>query len=73
MGMTPILLLDDDAEFRALVAEELQAAGFDPAGTATVADAEEKVLRGSVRFQALILDVGLPDGDGCDLCPGPHA
>ena len=68
MGMTPILLLDDDAEFRALVAEELQAAGFDPAGTATVADAEEQVLRGSVRFQALILDVGLPDGDGCDLC-----
>lgn len=68
MGMTPILLLDDDAEFRTLVAEELRAAGFDPAGADTVADAEEQVLRGSVRFQALVLNVGLPDGDGCDLC-----
>ena len=68
MGMTPILLLDDDAEFRALVTEELRTAGFDPAGTATVADAEDQVLRGSVLFQALILDVSLPDGDGCDLC-----
>ncbi|MGI4942578.1 MAG: response regulator transcription factor [Janthinobacterium lividum] len=68
MAMTPILLLDDDAEFRALVMEELRIAQFDPAEAATVADAEEQVLRGSVRFQALILDVSLPDGDGCDLC-----
>ena len=68
MGMSSILLLDDDAEFRTLVAEELHATGFDPVGAATIADAEEQVLRGSVQFQALILDVGLPDGDGCDLC-----
>lgn len=64
----PILLLDDDAEFRALVAEELRAAGFDPAEAATVADAEAQVLRGPILFRALILDVGLPDGNGCDLC-----
>ncbi len=68
MSMTSILLLDDDAEFRALVAEELRAAGFDPAEAATVAEAEEQVLRGPVLFHALILDVSLPDGDGRDLC-----
>lgn len=68
MAVSPILLLDDDAEFRALAAEKLTAAGFYPAETATIADAEERVLRGSIRFQALILDVGLPDGDGCNLC-----
>ncbi len=68
MGMIPVLLLDDDAEFRGIVADELRAAGFDPMQAATVAEAEALVLRGTVRFEALVLDVSLPDGDGCDLC-----
>ena len=70
MGMTPILLLDDDAEFRGMVASELRIAGFDPTEAATVAEAKALVLRGMVRFEALLLDVTLPDGDGCDLCTG---
>jgi len=68
MGMIPVLLLDDNAEFRAMVADEVRAAGFDPTEAATVAEAEALVLRGIVRFEALLLDVSLPDGDGCDLC-----
>ena len=68
MGTTSVLLLDDDAEFRGLVAEELRTAGFDPVEVATIAQAEERVLRDSTSFGALLLDVSLPDGDGCDLC-----
>ena len=68
MNATPLLLLDDDSDFRGLLAEELQGAGFQPAEAATVSEAERMVLHGSVRFEALILDVNLPDGDGRDLC-----
>ena len=68
MGMIPVLLLNEDAEFRGMVADELRSAGFDPTQAATVAEAEALVLRGTVRFEALLLDVSLPDGNGCDLC-----
>ena len=65
---TPLLLLDDDGAFRGLVADELRSAGFQPVEVATVAEAEAIALHGPVRFEALILDVNLPDGDGRDLC-----
>ena len=68
MGMTPVLLLDADAEFRGMMADQLRAAGFASTEAATVAEAEALVLRGPVQFEALLLDVSLPDGDGCDLC-----
>ena len=68
MGMIPVLLLDDDAEFRGIVADELRVAGFDPSEAATVAEAEVLVLRGTVRFEALLLNVSLPDGDRRDPC-----
>lgn len=68
MDLTPVLLLDDEAEFRGMVANSLRAAGFHPTQAATIAEAEALVLRGTVRFEVLILDVTLPDGDGCDLC-----
>ncbi len=68
MGMIAVLLLNDDAECRAMLAGELRAAGFDPTEVATITEAEALVLRGTVPFEALLLDVNLPDGDGCDLC-----
>ena len=68
MGMTPVLLLNGDTEFRGMVADELRSAGFDPTEAATVAEAEALMLCGTVRFEALFLDVSLPDGDGRDLC-----
>ena len=68
MNAIPLLLLDDDDDFRGPLAEELQGAGFQPVEAATVVEAERLVLHGPVRFEALILDVNLPDGDGRDLC-----
>ena len=64
----PVLVLDDDPVFLGSLEEELTAAGFSPVRATTVAEAESLVLRGSTRFEALLLDVGLPDGDGRDLC-----
>jgi len=63
-----VLVLEDDAEFRAFVVAELQVAGFRPVEAGTISEAEEQALRGPERFEALLLDVTLPDGDGRDLC-----
>lgn len=68
MSAIRLLVLDDGAEFREFVADELQAAGFSPAEASTIAEAEGQALRGRRCFEALILDVTLPDGDGRDLC-----
>lgn len=68
MSATPLLLLDDDGDFRGLVADELRGAGFRPVEAGTMAEAEAIALHGPIRFEALILDVNLPDGDGRDLC-----
>ena len=68
MSATPLLLLDDDDDFRGLLADELQIAGFQSAEAATVAQAEQMALCGPDGFEALVLDVNLPDGDGRDLC-----
>ena len=64
----PLLLLDDDEDFRSALADELRRVGFRPSEAATIAQAESMVQNGPVRFEALLLDVNLPDGDGRDLC-----
>ncbi len=64
----PVLILDDDSEFLGALADGLSEAGFNPTQAATVAEAEALALRGTTRFEALLLDVDLPDGDGRDLC-----
>jgi DNA-binding NarL/FixJ family response regulator len=64
--MPDVLVVDDDAAFRALAVRLLQAAGFRVAGEAdSVRRAMEAVL--DLRPAAVLLDVGLPDGDGITL------
>ena len=68
-GERPILLVDDDGALRALLAEQLAVDGeFAVVEASSVAEAEKNFTTGEVRFNAVILDVGLPDGDGRDLC-----
>ena len=64
----PVLILDDDPELLSELANGLTEARFLPTPAATIAEAEDLVLRGPTRFEALLLDVDLPDGDGRDLC-----
>ena len=68
-GDRPILIVDDDRALRAMLVEQLGVDGeFEPFEADTSTDAEARVVGGDTRFDALILDVGLPDGDGRDLC-----
>eukprot|EP01037_Dinobryon_pediforme_P001359 gene1359-1376_t len=68
-GERPILLVDDDDSLRAMLVEQLAVDGeFVAVEAATLAEAEKALAAPDARFDALILDVTLPDGDGRDLC-----
>ncbi len=61
-----LLLIDDDARLASMVGDYLGQAGFavEVAGSLTAGRA---LLAGDA-FDALVLDLMLPDGDGLDLC-----
>jgi DNA-binding NarL/FixJ family response regulator len=63
---TSVLVVDDDAAFRALAVRFLTRLGF-----AVVAEAgtvvEATTVAGHVRPDAALVDVGLPDGSGIEL------
>ncbi|HWE05792.1 MAG TPA: response regulator transcription factor [Rhizomicrobium sp.] len=62
-----VLLVDDDAMLRSSLAEQLeQEDGFSPVEAGNCAEARELAQKGLYEF--MILDVGLPDGDGRALC-----
>lgn len=60
-----VLVVDDDPALRTGLCEQLQAAGLD-AESAARADEADTWVR-TTRFAAVVLDLGLPDGDGLDL------
>jgi two-component system OmpR family response regulator len=61
-----ILLVEDDAELREMVRRVLVREGFDVTGRATGGDALRAVEHETP--DALVLDIGLPDSDGRDVC-----
>jgi two-component system OmpR family response regulator len=61
-----ILVVDDDADFRALVVSALAQAGFEPLEAATGADALDCATR--KRPSLVVLDVRLPDLSGYEIC-----
>jgi DNA-binding response OmpR family regulator len=64
--MAKILLVDDDDSLLALVAEALEREGHNVELCYTRQQATD-LLAGS-SFDVLVLDVGLPDGSGFDIC-----
>ncbi len=65
----PILIVEDDAALRATLAEQIAISGdftADEAESAT--EAEAKLSGVNARYDAILLDIGLPDADGRDFC-----
>ncbi len=60
-----ILLIDDDDRLAAMVADYLGAAGFRVTVCGRAGDGERRLKREA--FDAVILDLTLPDGDGLDV------
>jgi DNA-binding response OmpR family regulator len=68
-GDRPILVVDDDKTLRTMLIEQLTVDGEFTAGeAASAAEAEMRLASKDIRYDAIILDVGLPDADGRDLC-----
>ena len=61
-----ILIIDDDERLTAMLAEYLGTMDLQLTARATVVSGLEALDRGG--YDALILDVMLPDGDGFDVC-----
>jgi DNA-binding NarL/FixJ family response regulator len=61
-----VLIVDDDAAFRSLVARMLTAIGLTVAGEAGTGEAGLAAAE-SLRPAAALVDVGLPDKDGIEL------
>jgi DNA-binding response OmpR family regulator len=62
--MRPVLVVDDEAELAEAVVAALQRHGFDCLWVTTLAEAAERA--GDVEL--VLLDLGLPDGDGLTQC-----
>jgi DNA-binding response OmpR family regulator len=63
---TRVLLIDDDARLSAMVGDYLRGGGFDTDAVGSLAAGRERLAGGA--YDALVLDLMLPDGDGLDLC-----
>jgi two-component system phosphate regulon response regulator OmpR len=65
--MSPhLLIIDDDARLTSMVGEYLRDAGFEVTTAGSLAQGRQQLQ--STSFDALVLDLMLPDGDGLDLC-----
>ena len=60
-----LLVVEDNAQLSQLLAKGLQTAGYETDLLATAAEARTALLTTS--YAALILDLGLPDGDGLSI------
>lgn len=66
--MPDLLMIDDDARLAAMVRDYLAASGFAVETEGTAASGLDRLAREPGRFELVLLDLMLPDGDGLDLC-----
>ena len=64
--MAKILIVEDEPRLAQLLADYLRHSHFEPEQTGSAADAEQRVRDGD--FDAALLDLMLPDGDGMEVC-----
>ena len=66
MGAMRVLVVDDHADTRQLLARSLERASYGVKAVASCEEAEAALEQGP--FDVLVLDVMLPDGSGIELC-----
>ncbi len=66
MAGPSILVIEDDPELRGILLRALDEHGFTPTGAGTGAEALTRV--GDPAPDAVVIDIGLSDADGRDLC-----
>jgi two-component system OmpR family response regulator len=71
MSVARILLVEDDGELRAVIRRALEEEGFAVSGAGSGAQAMRRISADAP--DALVIDVGLPDADGRDLCQAVRA
>src|SRR5690606_37575093 len=64
--MARVLIVEDEPRLAQLLADYLTHSRFQADQTASVREAERLVREGG--YQAVLLDLMLPDGDGMELC-----
>ncbi|MBL6459119.1 response regulator transcription factor [Belnapia sp. T6] len=68
-ALRQILIIEDDAALRATLAEQILSGGeFSADEAESAAEAEAKLASADARYDAILLDIGLPDADGRDFC-----
>ncbi len=65
MTASKLLLIDDDARLTQMVGDYLRAHGFEVDAAGSLAAGRERLRMGG--YDALLLDLMLPDGDGLDM------
>jgi DNA-binding response OmpR family regulator len=64
--MPKILIIEDDPQITKILKLNLKLSGFDTDNAMTIKDAWAKIT--TDHFDLLLMDIGLPDGSGLDLC-----
>jgi DNA-binding response OmpR family regulator len=65
----PILIVEDDDALRQVLADQVASSGvFQSVEAATLDEASRHFGAAEARFDSIILDINLPDGDGRDFC-----
>jgi two-component system OmpR family response regulator len=71
MGAPSLLIVEDELQLRDVLVRSLRAEGFDASGVGTAHELFERVREGAP--DALVIDIGLPDADGRDVCQALRA
>src|SRR5208282_387425 len=68
-AVRPILIVEDDDAVRQMLVEHVAATGqFHSVEASTLSEATRYLDAAESRFDSIILDINLPDGDGRDFC-----